>query len=222
MDGLERSRRNRRSDAHRRAPARRSPIAGGVLIELQRTAGNRAVGQLLSRAAPPLPRHVVQRKPKPGTDQPKPGEYGLDELKSEQAYAAKAVELWRTNKTITLQEFADALLKHVTGDLKGRGIPEVTWTYTNLGAAGLFDSSLWIIRVDTAKFSADGKAKHVGDLTLDEVTNAIGTLYHEARHADQDVLVIRQLIRSERSAKKVAIGPQQARRRHVVKGGRTG
>ena len=48
-------------------------------------------------------------------------------------------------RTLGLQEFADVLLRHVVGDLKARGVPEVTWTHGSLGAAGLFDSGLWII-----------------------------------------------------------------------------
>ena len=190
--------------ARRCAPSGGGPsgarVAGGwerPLLELQRTAGNRApVAQLLSRAPAAAGRgHVVQRKPK-NTDagQPKPGEYGLDAATSERAYVAKAVELWRTQKTLGLTQFADALLTQVVGDLKAQGVPEVTWTFTSLGAAGLLDSRLWIIKVDIAKFSADGRAKQVGDLTLEEVTDAIGTLYHEARHADQDVVIIRQLL----------------------------
>ena len=206
MDGLG-SRRIRRADAHRRSPIRPvlgSPPAGGALFELQRMAGNRAVGQLVSRPAPAASRaHVVQRKPKGGQDPPQPGEYGLDEPKSEKAYAAKAVELWRTQKTLGLQEFADVLLRHVVGDLKARGVPEVTWTHGSLGAAGLFNSGLWIITVDITKFSANGKAKLVGDLTLEEATDAIGTLYHEARHADQDVLIIRQLLDAKVPARDV-------------------
>jgi hypothetical protein len=188
----------RRVDAHHRLPSRRhsaSPPAGSAILELQRTVGNRAVGQLLSRSAPAGSRpHVVQRKPKPGQDKPKAGEYGLDTSASEKAYVAKAVELWRTQKTLGLKEFAEALLTHVVGDLEAHGVPEVTWTYANLGAAGLFNSELWVIQVDLTRFSANGKAKQVGDLTLDEATDAVGTLYHEARHADQDVVIIRQLL----------------------------
>ena len=67
----------------------------------------------------------------------------------------------------------------------------------------LLDSRLSIIKVDIAKFSADGRAKQVGDLTLEEVTDAIGTLYHEARHADQDVVIIRQLLDAKVPARDV-------------------
>jgi hypothetical protein len=62
------------------------------------------------------------------------------------------------------------------------------------GASGVFDSHDWQLKVNVAKFSARLVPRLLKDLTPAELTEVVGTLYHEARHADQDVLVIRSLL----------------------------
>jgi hypothetical protein len=181
MGGVVRTRHGDITAAPRRSAERprRSPNGpSGALIELQRAAGNRAVGQLVA-TAPTARTPVVQR-------QPPPGEYGLDAPASEAAYATAAVDLWRTQKELDLEVFAGKLLSHVVADMRRAGVPTVTWEWATLGAAGIFDSERWVTKVR--------------DLSSPKVKNVIGTLYHEARHADQDVLIIRHLLGAKVSA----------------------
>jgi hypothetical protein len=194
MGVVVRTRRGGLTAAPPRGTQRRHGPGGpaGTLIELQRAAGNRAVGQLVAHAPTALV-PVVQR-------QPPPGEYGLDAPASESAYAKTAVDLWRTQKELDLDDFAEKLLTHVVADLTRAGVPPVTWTWATLGGAGIFDSEHWVIKVDVKRFSAKSTAEKVKHLKPAEVTEVVGTLYHEARHADQDVLIIRQLLDSKVSA----------------------
>ncbi len=191
MTGFVRSRRIAVAGASRRDPADRRRTAphgrAGTLIQLQRTAGNRATARLVDHAVPRLARPpVVQRAPK--------GEYGLDTPVSEDKYAAEAVKLWQGQKAMSLTTFADTLLTHVVAELATYKVPAFTWKFDAIGVAGIFDSEKWVVTVDVSKFSHDGAATTVGDLSPAEVTDVVGTLYHEARHADQDVLIIRRLL----------------------------
>ena len=159
------------------------------MLELQRTAGNQAISRLVAHgpSIPLMP--VVQRRKAP------PGEYGLDAPALEGAYAKDAVTLWRTQKDLLLKEFAEKLLALVVGALKHPGVPDVTMGWATLGTAGLFSSARWMIDLDLAEFKPGAAASSkVGDLSFDQAKEIIGTIYHEARHADQNILVIRQLL----------------------------
>ncbi len=155
---------------------------------LQRAAGNRVVGQLLAGRAP-----VVQR-----------ASYGLDKQTSQDKYVNDAVKLWTTQPGMSLQKFADALLKVIGVELKGYGVPFFGWTFvSDAGAAGLFDSGVWKVKVNVSKFSSSTTAKRLKDLTEAEVTDVVGTLYHESRHTDQDVLIIRTLLDQKKTVDQI-------------------
>ncbi len=163
---------------------RRHPTTESVL-ELQRTAGNQVTRRLLlagTQGAAP----VVQRAP-----------YGLEKQPVQTAYTDQAVQLRKTQPDMTLEHFVDALMRTIAAAMKADGVPPFTWTFlTKGGAIGVFNSTTWKVEVNVAKFTSRPGVtpKLVKDLTVDEITEVIGTLYHESRHTDQDVLVIRSLL----------------------------
>ncbi|WP_426564265.1 hypothetical protein ACPPVT_00065 [Angustibacter sp. McL0619] len=171
----------------------------GSIIELQRGAGNRVVGQFLlgrkpvagepvAAAAP-----VVQRLA-----------YGLDKPASQNTYVAQAVKLWQTQPGMSLSDFAETLLKTIAVEMKANGVPFFEWKLgSSAGAAGIFDSQAWKVMVNESKFSSSKTAKVLKDLTLPEVTEVVGTLYHESRHTDQDVLIIRTLLDQKKTAAQI-------------------
>src|SRR5688572_7145213 len=120
MSGVVRSRRRPvvRTPRHDRADTPHTANGSGAVLQLQRTAGNRAVGRL-----------VVQRAPL--------GEYGLDTPASESKYVAEAARLWKRQKGMAPKAFAEALLTLVVGDLKGHGVPPFTWKFESTGASGI-------------------------------------------------------------------------------------
>jgi hypothetical protein len=121
--------------------------------------------------------------------------YGLDKPASQNTYVAQAVKLWQTQPGMSLTNFADTLMKTIAVEMKTIGVPLFGWKLgSNAGAAGIFDSQAWKVMVNEAKFSTRKSAKVLKDLTLAEVTEVVGTLYHESRHTDQDVLIIRVLL----------------------------
>lgn len=205
--------RQHRTDAAREPTDERRPVRGtgrpgvavpagvrhpraGAITELQRTAGNHVVARLLrggARGAAGTP--TVQRAP-----------YGLESPTSQGAYVAEAARLRRTQPTMSLPAFAEALLTVVAGELKAAGVPPIRWTIKESGSGpdGVFSSADWRVQVNTSAFSAQkSPPKELRLLTDAELTAAAGTLYHEARHADQDVVIIRNLLAQKKTVGQV-------------------
>jgi len=172
-------------------PDQRHPASDAVL-ELQRLAGNQVARRLLGPAvAAPAP--VVQRAP-----------YGLDVQTSQDTYVAAAADLWKNRPDMPIDEFVAATLKIILAEHKAVGVPAFTWTFVSgKGPSGVFDSRAWQIKVNVSKFSSRLVPKILKDLTPAELTEVVGTLYHEARHADQDVLVVRTLLDQRKTPKQV-------------------
>ncbi len=138
---------------------------------------------------------TIQRQT--GTD------YGLALAGSQNKYVAEAVRLWSTKKSTKINDFVDALMGTIKTDLLSQGVPEFKWQITRgLGLNGSFDSEHWIVSIDPDTFSTQ-KATELKDLTLDEVEEVVGTLYHESRHTDQDVLIIRVLLDQKKAVKDI-------------------
>lgn len=178
----------RRREAVAPAPGLGSPDA---LVALQRTAGNRAARQALQGRGSTHPaRPVVQR-----------AAYGLDLQPSQDRYVDQAARLYRSNKRMPIDDFVKAVMTTIAGELKAAGVPHFAWALVSGdGAAGAFDSEHWKVLVNTAKFrEGDVPPTVLGDLTPQQVTEVVGTLYHESRHADQDVVIIRSLLDQRQS-----------------------
>lgn len=201
-----------RESATERRPARatgrqglaatgRGRVTRDSILDLQRTAGNGVARRLVrstaaERTTPHVgPAPVVQRAP-----------YGLDRPPSQGAFVSDAVRLRTTQGRLSLRDFAGALRKSIDVQLKAAGVPTVTWNIgPGSGPNGSFDSTSWTLSVNTSAFSArTPRPTTLGQLTEPEVTEVVGTLYHEARHADQDVLIIRNLLGRRRSVTQVA------------------
>ena len=140
---------------------------------------------------------TIQRQT--GTD------YGLALPASQNKYVAEAVRLWTTQKTMKVDKFVDALMTAIRTDLLSQNVPNFTWQmFPGLGVSGSFDSEHWIVNIDPDVFSSRGVTiTELKDLTLDEVTDVVGTLYHESRHIDQDVLIIRVLLDQKKPVKDI-------------------
>jgi Domain of unknown function (DUF4157) len=132
-------------------------------------------------------------------------DYGLALAGSQNKYVAEAVRLWTTKKTMKVEDFVDALMKAIKTDLLSQGVPELKWkTRRGSGVSGSFDSEKWIVNINPDEFSSRKVTiKEVQDLNLDEVTDIVGTLYHESRHTDQDVLIIRMLLDQKKAVKDI-------------------
>lgn len=174
----------------------RRPPTSASLLRLQRSAGNRVARRvLLGGAAGSAATPVVQR-----------AAYGLDLAPSRGKYVDEAVRLWTTQPGMALVDFAEAMLRTISVELTAAGVPPVGRTIAarGSGADGVFDSSTWTITVNTSAFSTQTPPpKTLRDLTEAEVTEVIGTLYHEARHADQDVMIVRDLLGQKKTVKQV-------------------
>ena len=140
-----------------------------------------------SAHAAPVP---VQRQPKKVTH----GE-GLDTAKSQNKFVGDAVDLWKQQPRMDLTKFATTMLQAINGELATYGIPAVRVAFdSGIGASGVFSSKSWLVTVNVARFTKKSGTTPLGGLSPTEVEEAVGTLYHEARHADQNVLIIRVLL----------------------------
>jgi hypothetical protein len=168
--------------------------ASESILELQRTAGNHVVRRLLLAGSPVVAAApVVQRRA-----------YGLENQTSQNTYVDAAVKLCRTRPGMSVRDFVDATLQTIAGELKANGVPLFSWTFVSgAGAAGVFDSEAWAVKVNISKFSSRVTPTVLRDLTLDEITEVVGTLYHESRHTDQDVLIIRSLLDQKKTPKQI-------------------
>lgn len=184
-----------------RRPDGAAPVPGpstpDALVALQRTAGNRAAA-----------RQVAQGRGPAGAAQPvavQRAAYGLDLQPSRDRYVDQAAQLYRTNKQMPIDDFVKAVMTTIAGELKAAGVPLFGWTpVSDGGAAGTFDSEIWKVKINTARFTASGTVPVVlDDLSPKELTEVVGTLYHESRHADQDVVIIRSLLDKGRTPAQV-------------------
>jgi hypothetical protein len=131
--------------------------------------------------------------------------YGLASAGSQNKYVAEAVRLWTTKKTMKVEDFVNDLMNAIKKDLLSQGVPELNWQMIpGSGISGSFDSEHWIVNIDPGAFSVrEVTITEVKDLTLDEVREVVGTLYHESRHTDQDVLIIRVLLDQKKAVKDI-------------------
>ena len=158
-----------------------------TIVQLQRVIGNKAMQPLLAAHAPvKVHQHIsptVQRKP-----------YGLESTGSIGHYTDHAVKMWKTNKQMSLGDFTFTMMNNIANELDSHDVSIPGWTLdTGLGTDGQFDQEHWKMLINPNKFSDRPNVKALGDLSKDELTNVVGTFYHEARHADQDFLVARML-----------------------------
>ncbi len=144
---------------------------------------------------------TIQRQPATGSGT----DYGLAREGSRNKYVAEAIRLWTTQKSMKIWDFVDALMKVIQADLLSQGVPKFPWRRSpGLGVSGMADSEHWVVKIDPDAFSARGVTiAKLADLTLDEVQEVVGTLYHESRHIDQDVLLLRVLLDQKKPEKQI-------------------
>ena len=153
------------------------------ILNLQRLIGNQAVQRLIAHKT--LSKHTIQLNRQP---------YGLETKGSVDQYTDYALKLRQSNPKMLLKDFANKLTENISQELDKQGVPQVKMTIKAHLHQGEFKQDSWELIVDPAKFDTQNTgAKELGQLSVDDVINATGTVYHEARHADQDFLVARML-----------------------------
>jgi hypothetical protein len=153
------------SEAERTPPQRRQDHP---ILQLQRSAGNYATGQILAR-----------RAVAPQT--------GLRKPQAVDRFVHKAVSFFERNGDLALKHYAKYLGAAVNTELTELAVPAVNLSYlTSIDAAGQFVASGWTLVLNPNVFSRrEPKPKNIGELTADEASLIATTVYHEARHAEQ-------------------------------------
>jgi hypothetical protein len=146
-------------------------------LKLQRTIGNKAVGQVLAK---PAARGASRNS-------------GLRRAESIERVARKAVIFFNNNPDARLHHFAIFLGAALNTELDLLGIPNVKVQISSVGAgtaAAVFDAENWAMILNPDSFTHRG-VETLGELTEDEAAIVAMTVYHEARHAEQRFRVAR-------------------------------
>jgi len=122
--------------------------------------------------------------------------FGLSEDASVSDFAAKAKEAFDAKDGRSEEEKAKTLVNDVINTrLVALNIPPVTVEVLDgLGTRGAFDSSEWKFKLDRLQFQP-GRLHDLRDTT--------GTIYHEARHAEQDFRIGQLLARQGKDAAQI-------------------
>lgn len=149
------------------------------MLALQRHAGNQAV--MRQFAAPN--RRSIQR-----------ALTGLKEVKPTSTYTDEALAYWRdpANRAKGLKEYAEHLTQRANSALKQLGCPEMQPVFdTSSPFRAAFDFGDWHLIINLNMWSANARASNLADLSIEEAAAAAGTIYHEARHAEQHFRIAR-------------------------------
>ena len=149
------------------------------MLALQRHAGNQAV---LRRFGPPAGRRLQRALT------------GLKEVKPSSAYAGEALAYWRdpAKQAQGIREYVEHLAKRANAALKVIGCPEMNLVFDSASPfRGAFDAGNWNLIVNTKLWSARAGVSKLSDLTVEEAAAGAGTIYHEARHAEQNFRIAR-------------------------------
>jgi hypothetical protein len=149
------------------------------MLALQRHAGNQAV---LQRFGAPN-RRSIQR-----------ALTGLKEVKPTSTYTDEALAYWRdpANQAKGIRDYVEHLVKRANAALKQLGCPEMKPVFdTSSPFRGAFDFGHWHLIINLNMWSAKAGASKLSDLSVDEAAAGAGTIYHEARHAEQHFRIAR-------------------------------
>jgi hypothetical protein len=122
-------------------------------------------------------------------------ETGLLKDAAIERYAAKAVKFWEreSNKDLPTKYLAIYLGAAVNVELAAIGVPDVHVKVANdePGPAAEFYASDWLMVLHPRAFTERKDVRTFHDLTREEVAGIAMTIYHEARHAEQNFRVAR-------------------------------
>jgi hypothetical protein len=169
------------------APVNLNMVTRESILQLQGVIGNQAVQRLMGiKSMTPQ----VQRADAPveaKTSQ------GLLEEGSSNRFA-QTIFNWTQNPANADKQMADfttELEKALNVEMDAAGAPHVHVYFETLGGpVAQFDSGEWKVELD-CDVAFGGTLQKVSDLSEDQLTEAVNTLYHEARHAEQDFLIAR-------------------------------
>jgi hypothetical protein len=177
-----------------RAPATASGPARAIL-ELQRSVGNQAVARAIGGGAltPPAAKPVVVARQ---------ADTGLAAAKPTGSFAGAALAFWRSkaNKQRPLTDFGDFLIAQVNDRLKALSVPPCSYNYDETEVSAVFSVVRWAIKLNPKAFASSST---VGSLSVREASARVGSVYHEARHAEQHFRVARVLAGQGKSATEI-------------------
>jgi hypothetical protein len=146
-------------------------------LQLQRTVGNHATRQLL-QAQPKAPASIQRQ-----TD------FGLATSQNVNSFVSQ-VQPFKddpVNQTKSFEALALHACQVVNGELLKLGVPEVKYSTEAIsaGSAAEFRYWHWKMIVNSAVYQGRSGPLKIGQLKQKQVSELVGSVYHEARHAEQ-------------------------------------
>jgi hypothetical protein len=121
--------------------------------------------------------------------------FGLAEETSVSDYTKKAKEIWDKKDGTSEETKAEAIVNDLVNKrLEALKIPRVDFKIVSIGSRGAFSPSDWQLKLDPLQFQP-GKFHDLRDTTA--------TIYHEARHAEQDFRIGQLLARQGKRAEQI-------------------
>lgn len=159
------------------------------VIQMQRIVGNQGVQRLLARQSATVsrsPAFHIQREPN-GT--------GLEQAELSDTFVSKGYKYWTkySNRKTSITKYVDYLMRQVNRLLTSIGVTACEHNFEGSGGTHYFHRSEWTIEVDLDYISKGLESPTVGALSQDQAGDIAGSIYHEARHAEQAFRVARML-----------------------------
>jgi hypothetical protein len=148
--------------------------------------------ELNTKEKPPL---KVDGKAGPRT-LPAVFKFGLAEDKAIKSYTKEAHDMWQNKQGKSEEDIAKAIVDKLnTERLKPLGIPPIKCDVKGgVGGRGTFSSADWVLNLDDRQFK---------EAKLHDLKETTSTIYHEARHAEQDFRIGQMLAGRHKTAEQI-------------------
>jgi hypothetical protein len=166
---------------------------------MQTLLGNRGVRRLLapkSLTVSRSPAFHIQRAPD-GT--------GLEQAELADTFVAKGYKYWNKhgNRKKSITEYVNYLMEMVNRLLESIGVTACKHNFEGSSGTHLFHRSEWTIEIDLEYISSGLVSPTVGALSQDRAGEIAGSIYHEARHAEQAFRVARMMAGDGKTAEAI-------------------
>lgn len=135
-------------------------------------------------------------------------DFGLATSQNVSGYAAK-VKAYKNDKANQSKSFEE-LTRYAVGvfndELQAMGIPIVKLEIKPIDTVAHFSYKDWLVRVNRTEFTGKSGPLTIGELTKQQMTDLVESIYHEGRHAEQSYKIAGFLAGQGKSETDIARG----------------
>lgn len=171
------------------------------VLRMQSTVGNHAVQRLMRRQPKPKVRSTL-----PSNFRIQRAEISLEQPALMNDFVQQGYAYWQepTNKTKPVRNYAAFLVTQANAALMSLGVTRCNHDFLPSGPTGAFYKYDWSICFNETDLTENDTIQTVGALTQEQASSIAGTVYHEARHAEQTFRVARLMAGQGKDAAAIA------------------